>query len=68
VDDPPPGFIEQQLRAIVGVEIEVERVEAKRKLSQNRGEADRRGAISGLEAEDDARSAAVAAAIRGALP
>lgn len=68
VDDPPPGFVAKQLRAIVGVEIEVRRVAAKRKLSQNRDEADRTGAVAGLETEHDARSAAVAAAMRPALP
>lgn len=68
VDDPPPGFVATQLRAIVGVEVVVDRVEAKRKLSQNRDEADRAGAVAGLEAEDDPRSAAVAASMRIALP
>lgn len=68
VDDPPPGFVAKQLRAIVGVEVVVERVEAKRKLSQNRNDADRVGALTGLEAEGQSRSTAVAASMRGALP
>ncbi len=37
-------------RAIVGVEILVDRVEGKWKLSQNRSDADIAGAIEGLEA------------------
>lgn len=49
VDDAPPEYIEKQLRAIVGIELVVERVEAKAKLSQNRSEADRAGVIAGLE-------------------
>ena len=36
VDDAPRNFIEGQLRAIVGIELEITRVEAKAKLSQNR--------------------------------
>ncbi len=36
VDDAPRAFIEGQLRAIVGVELVVSRIEAKAKLSQNR--------------------------------
>ena len=68
VDDPPEGFVDTQLRAIVGVEVGVQRVEAKRKLSQNRDDADRAGAITGLEAEGDRRAAALAASMRRALP
>ena len=40
VDDAPPAFVEGQLRAIVGVELVVSRIEAKAKLSQNRSAAD----------------------------
>ena len=50
VDDAPPPYIEGQLRAIVGVEILIDRVEGKWKLSQNRSDADIAGAIEGLEA------------------
>jgi transcriptional regulator len=48
VDDAPTEFIARQLRAIVGVELRVDRVEAKRKLSQNRSDADRAGVADGL--------------------
>ena len=50
VDDAPEPYIEGQLRAIVGVEIVIDRVEGKWKLSQNRSDADISGAIEGLEA------------------
>ncbi len=50
VDDAPVDFIEKQQRAIVGIEMVVDRIEAKRKLSQNRSEADRIGVITGLSA------------------
>ena len=48
VTDAPPAYVEGQLRGIVGIELDVERVEAKAKLSQNRSEADRRGVVEGL--------------------
>jgi transcriptional regulator len=65
VDDAPPTFIAGQLRAIVGVELVISRVEAKLKLSQNRSSADIDGVIAGLEDRGDAASAeAVRAANR----
>jgi transcriptional regulator len=63
VDDAPAGFISGQLRAIVGVEVVIERVEAKFKLSQNRSEADVDGVIAGLDALG---SSEVATAMRAA--
>ena len=57
VDDAPPEFIAGQLRAIVGVELLITRIEAKAKLSQNRPAADVEGVIDGLRARGDARSA-----------
>ena len=50
VDDAPPAYIAGQLRAIVGVEVRIDRIEAKAKLSQNRSAADVVGAIEGLTA------------------
>jgi len=52
------------LRAIVGFEMRVERCEATFKLGQNRSEADRRGAMAGLDAEGSPASAALAAFMR----
>ena len=49
VDDAPETYIAGQLKAIVGVEIVIDRVEGKAKLSQNRSDADIAGAIEGLE-------------------
>jgi transcriptional regulator len=59
VDDAPPQFIEGQLRAIVGVELAITRIEAKFKLSQNRSAADINGVISGLtiDGHEDAADA-----------
>jgi transcriptional regulator len=49
--DAPENYIRGQLRAIVGIEITVERVEGKAKLSQNRSAADQQGVIDGLRQE-----------------
>ena len=54
VDDAPRTFIDGQLRAIVGIELEITRIEAKAKLSQNRPEADVAGVIAGLRERGDA--------------
>jgi transcriptional regulator len=57
VDDAPRAFIEGQLRAIVGLELQITRVEAKAKLSQNRPVTDVPGIVAGLSARGDGRSA-----------
>ena len=48
VSDAPAPFVAGQLRAIVGVEVEMTRIEAKAKLSQNRPPADVAGVVTGL--------------------
>ncbi|MCP3390510.1 FMN-binding negative transcriptional regulator [Bradyrhizobium sp. CCGB12] len=53
VDDAPADFIAAQLRGIVGVRIPVVRFEGKRKMSQNRPEADRVRVAQGLATSDD---------------
>jgi transcriptional regulator len=50
VSDAPPEFIDGQLRAIVGVELLIERIEAKSKLSQNRSVADQDSVRAALAA------------------
>jgi len=52
VDDAPLPFHEGQLKAIVGVEVRISRVEAKFKMSQNQKDANIDGVIAGLAAED----------------
>ncbi|MEU4240495.1 FMN-binding negative transcriptional regulator [Actinoplanes sp. NPDC026619] len=60
VDDAPEKYLTGQLRAIVGVQLVISRVEAKFKLSQNRPAADIDGVVAGLRtAGEDAMSAAV---------
>jgi len=60
VDDAPARFFNGQLRAIVGVELAISRVEAKFKLSQNRPDADIDNVVKGLrESGDESGAAAV---------
>ena len=67
VDDAPPDFVAMQLRAIVGVEIPIVRIEGKWKVSQNRPEADRVGVVAGLrEQGPDSEPMAQLVAERGA--
>jgi transcriptional regulator len=61
VDDAPRKFIEGQLRAIVGLELRITRIEAKAKLSQNRPVGDVAGIVAGLTARGEDRSAAAVA-------
>lgn len=51
VTDAPPDYINGQLRGIVGIELTIATVEAKHKLSQNRGADDRASVAEALRAE-----------------
>ncbi|MBE0547058.1 MAG: FMN-binding negative transcriptional regulator [Rubrivivax sp.] len=53
VDDAPADYIQQMLRAIVGIRIPVTRLVGKWKVSQNRSQADRLGVAAGLAAGAD---------------
>ena len=61
VSDAPADFIDQTLKAIVGIEMPIERLVGKWKVSQNRSEADRLGTAAGLRQRGDAQSLAMAA-------
>ena len=63
VSDAPEPFIAAQLKGIVGVRLPIARLEGKRKMSQNRSEADRRGVAAGLRESDRAEDRQVAAMI-----
>jgi len=66
VDDAPEEYIASELRAIVGIEIAIERFDAKWKLSQNREPRDFAGVRDGLAASADAGDRAVAHAMNEA--
>jgi len=52
VTDAPAQFIRSQLKGIVGLRLPIARIEGKRKMSQNRPEADRVGVAEGLTESD----------------
>jgi transcriptional regulator len=54
VSDAPADYIEGMLKAIVAFEMPISRIEASWKLSQNRSEADRTGAMEGLRSQGSA--------------
>jgi transcriptional regulator len=63
VGDAPADYIDRMVRAIVGVEIRIERIEGKWKTSQNRNEADKRGVLQGLHERGDDQSLAMASLV-----
>ena len=52
LNDAPDDYVAKMLKAIIGFEIVVTRIEGKWKLSQNRSKQDRKGVIDGLLEED----------------
>jgi transcriptional regulator len=67
ITDAPAEYIDSELSGIVGIEFVIERVEGKAKLSQNRSDADRHGAIAGLGESADPRDVAMSERMRSAL-
>lgn len=68
IEDAPRAYIDALLRGIVGVELHAERIEAKRKLSQNKSAADFSGVAAGLGATDDPLAHEVAVLMRAERP
>ncbi|MGA8938454.1 MAG: FMN-binding negative transcriptional regulator [Acidobacteriaceae bacterium] len=60
VTDAPTAFIQGQLKAIIGFELPISRLEGKRKFNQNRSTADQTGVIQGLRSLNDPTKSAVA--------
>jgi transcriptional regulator len=59
----PAAYRAKMLAAVVGVELPIERIEGKFKLSQNRSPADRAGVAAGLEADGNPDLAALVRAV-----
>lgn len=68
VGDAPADYIAQQMKAIVGVEVTIDRLEGKWKMSQNRAAADIDGVIRGLGESEAVEDQAVAAIVRERRP
>ena len=60
VSDAPAVYIDSQLKAIVGFELQILRLEGKQKFNQNRSQEDRMGVIEGLRELGDERKTQVA--------
>ena len=63
MSDAPDAYVTGQLRAIVGIELQITRVEGKAKLSQNRSADYRAGVVAGLSASSRPNDRAVALAM-----
>ena len=57
-------IMERELKAIVGFEIAIDRIEGKFKLNQNRSEADQRGVVRALQDSTDGDQRAIAELMR----
>ena len=64
VTDAPADYIDGMLKAIVGFALPIQRLEGKRKLSQNRSAADIAGVREGLAASPDVHDQALAHLMR----
>lgn len=67
VSDAPSSFIEKMLRAIVGIEIPIDRLEGKLKASQDEDMQDRLGTVRGLEKEPAQEARLMAAIVAKAI-
>ncbi|MGD9981447.1 MAG: FMN-binding negative transcriptional regulator [Hyphomonadaceae bacterium] len=65
IGDAPRAYIDALLRGFVSVTLIADRIEAKRKLSQNKSEADFHGVAHGMAASDESMAHEVAALMRG---
>jgi len=67
VSDAPEEVVGALLKAIVGIEIEITRIEGKWKVSQNQPESARDGVAGGLTTQGDERSLEMAALVTASL-
>jgi transcriptional regulator len=67
VNDAPADYTERLMQAIVGIEISIDRIEAKRKLSQNQPSVNQQSVIDGLAVQSNPQLQAMAAAVKAAI-
>lgn len=67
VSDAPSAYIEKMLDAVVGIEIMIERLEGRLKVSQDEDEQDRLGTVEGLQHSTDASAHVLAGLVLGGL-
>ena len=64
IADAPPDYIERLLQAIVGIEVEIECIAGKAKLSQNQPVPNQQSLIQALQGRDDRAAQEMAQAIK----
>lgn len=64
VTDAPEDFVAAQLKGIIGIEMTIEAIDGKWKVSQNRPASDRIGVAEGLAAETDPQAARMERLVR----
>jgi transcriptional regulator len=67
VHEAPPDYLAQMMAAIVGIEISIETLTGKTKVSQNRSIADRAGVAAGLHQESGDQAAQMAQLVQQTL-
>lgn len=67
VGEAPAAYIDAMLRAIVGIEMPIDRLEGKLKASQDEALQDRVGTVRGLQQSSDPESAAMADLVARAI-
>ncbi|MDE2093355.1 MAG: FMN-binding negative transcriptional regulator [Burkholderiales bacterium] len=67
VSDAPAPFLERMMRAIVGIEIPIDRLEGKLKASQDEAMPDRLGTVRGLREQACDAARAMAALVQDAI-
>lgn len=64
VSDAPSDYVQKKLRAIVGIELSIDRLEGRMKVSQDEDQADRQGTVDGLMQEPDTQAQVIANLVR----
>lgn len=64
VSEAPESYLDVMTRGIVGLTLDISRLEGKMKMSQNRDQRDRAGVVQGLENRGGARDAETAALVQ----
>lgn len=68
LSDAPEDFTAKMVAAIIGVEIPIQRIEGKWKVSQNRPHADKLGVVAGLTGKGDEASLQMAGLVDAYIP
>ncbi|KAJ5179716.1 hypothetical protein N7492_002926 [Penicillium capsulatum] len=67
LDEAPPEYIATLKKNIVGMRVEITRIEGRFKVSQEKGDRDRRGVVDGLEGLQTERAREMAALVKSGV-